>query len=153
MPGHLRLQLFDGHDGVTETEDPDRDVDGTLEAVANPLVATLYPKNRAHFLNILHASWPAGMVLGGFGVQIFGEGMKWGWKGQLALFLVPTLIYGIMFLGQHFPKSEASQKGLKLGEMLKDVGVIGAAVIGLFIGLFLFLTLRSMESRQWRGRR
>jgi MFS family permease len=109
---------------------------GTLEAVANPLVATLYPNNRAHFLNILHASWPAGMVLGGFAVQIFGQNMNWGWKAQLALFLVPTLIYGIMFLGQHFPKSEASEKGLRLGDMLKDVGIIGSAVIGLFIGLF-----------------
>src|SRR3954451_7567508 len=37
---------------------------GTLEAVANPLVATLYPSNRTHYLNILHASWPAGMVIG-----------------------------------------------------------------------------------------
>ena len=37
---------------------------GTLEAVANPLVATLFPKNRTHFLNILHASWPAGIVAG-----------------------------------------------------------------------------------------
>ena len=33
---------------------------GTLEAVANPLVATLFPKKRTHYLNILHASWPAG---------------------------------------------------------------------------------------------
>jgi len=38
---------------------------GTLEAVANPLVATLFPHNRTHYLNILHASWPAGLVLGG----------------------------------------------------------------------------------------
>src|SRR6476646_8444948 len=38
---------------------------GTLEAVANPLVATLFPNNRTHYLNILHASWPAGLVLGG----------------------------------------------------------------------------------------
>lgn len=110
---------------------------GTLEAVANPLVATLFPNNRAHYLNILHASWPAGMVLGGFCVQIFGQGMQWGWKAQLALFLVPTVIYGVIFLGQKFPRSAASEQGLKLGEMLKDVGVIGAAVIGLFIGLFM----------------
>jgi hypothetical protein len=34
------------------------------------------------------------------------------------------------------PKSEASAKGLKLGEMLKDVGMAGAAVIALFIWLF-----------------
>ena len=37
---------------------------GTLEAVANPLVATLFPNNRTHYLNILHASWPAGLVIG-----------------------------------------------------------------------------------------
>src|SRR5215207_1733654 len=30
---------------------------GTLEAVANPLVSTLFPSNRTHYLNILHASW------------------------------------------------------------------------------------------------
>src|SRR6185436_17306545 len=58
------------------------------------------------------------------------------WKIQLALFLVPAVFYGILFFGQKFPKSEASQKGLKLGEMLRDVGVIGAAVVGFFIFLF-----------------
>ncbi|HEU0008767.1 MAG TPA: MFS transporter [Verrucomicrobiae bacterium] len=110
---------------------------GTLEAVANPLVATLFPQNRTHFLNILHASWPAGLVLGGAAAGFLGQTLKWGWKAQLALFLLPTAIYGLMFLGQHFPKSEASQKGLKLGDMLNDVGVIGAAVVGFFVGLFV----------------
>src|SRR5687767_13693191 len=37
---------------------------GTLEAVANPLVATLFPHNRTHYLNILHASWPGGLIIG-----------------------------------------------------------------------------------------
>ena len=110
---------------------------GTLEAVANPLVATLFPEKRTHYLNILHASWPAGLVLGSFIGGYWGETLGWGWKTRLALFLVPTVIYGIMFLGQHFPKSEASQKGLKLGEMLTDVGIIGAAVVGFLVGLFV----------------
>ena len=38
---------------------------GFAEAVVNPLVATLFPKNRTHYLNILHAGWPAGLVVGG----------------------------------------------------------------------------------------
>jgi MFS family permease len=109
---------------------------GTLEAVANPLVATLFPNNRTHYLNILHASWPAGLVLGSFIGGYWGETLAWGWKTRLALFLIPTVIYGVMFFGQHFPKSEASQKGLKLGEMLRDVGVIGSAVVGFLVGLF-----------------
>ncbi len=101
---------------------------GTLEAVANPLVSTLFPKNRTHYLNILHASWPAGLVLGGLVGWILGDGMHWNWKLQLGLFLVPTALYGIAFLGQHFPKSEASEKGLSIGEMLKEVGILGSAV-------------------------
>src|SRR5512132_3737440 len=58
---------------------------GTLEAVANPLVATLYPHNRTHFLNILHASWPAGLVLGGACGWVLDDQLNWPWKWQLAL--------------------------------------------------------------------
>src|ERR1041384_3221611 len=78
---------------------------GTLEAVANPLVATLFPQNRTHFLNILHASWPAGLVIGSALGWVLDDKLQWNWKIQLALFLVPTVGYGIMFFGQHFPKS------------------------------------------------
>src|SRR4029453_7284281 len=83
---------------------------GTLEAVANPLVSTLFPNDRTHYLNILHASWPAGLVLGGLVGWILGDGMHVNWKLQLGLFLVPTALYGIAFFGQRFPKSEASAK-------------------------------------------
>jgi MFS family permease len=106
---------------------------GTLEAVANPLVATLFTVHRTHYLNILHASWPAGMVLGGF---IHSALANYSWKLQLACFLIPAVAYGLMFMGQKFPKSEASEKGLGLGEMLRDVGILGAAVVGLFVFLF-----------------
>ena len=86
---------------------------GTLEAVANPLVATLFPQNRTHYLNILHASWPAGLVLGGLVGWILGDQMHLSWKLQLGLFLVPTVGYGLMFMGQSFPKSEASASALR----------------------------------------
>jgi MFS family permease len=109
---------------------------GTLEAVANPLVATLFPDNRTHYLNILHASWPAGLVLGGFAGAFLGETLQWHWKSQLALFLVPTVVYGLIFLGQHMPKSEASQKGLTLGQMFNDVGMLGGLIVCFLLALF-----------------
>ena len=37
---------------------------GTCEAVINPLTATLFPRNKTHWLNILHAGWPGGLILG-----------------------------------------------------------------------------------------
>ncbi|MCU0797776.1 MAG: MFS transporter [Akkermansiaceae bacterium] len=111
---------------------------GTLEAVANPLVATLFPKNRTHYLNILHASWPLGMVFGGLIGWTLGSGENaWDWKWQLALYLVPTLAYGVMFFGQKYPKSEASAKGLKLGEMFKDVGILGTLIVSVMLFFFL----------------
>jgi MFS family permease len=109
---------------------------GTLEAVANPLVATAFPHNRTHYLNILHASWPAGLVLGAAAGWVLDDALQIHWKVQLALFLIPTLVYGVMFFGQQMPKSEASQRGLTLGEMFKDVGLLGGAVACFLVGLF-----------------
>jgi MFS family permease len=119
---------------------------GTLEAVANPLVSTLFPNNRTHYLNILHASWPAGLVLGGLVGWILGEGMQVSWKLQLGLFLVPTILYGVAFLGQSFPKSEASAKGLSVWTMMQEVGVLGALVACVLIGLFFKDQLGSILS-------
>ena len=109
---------------------------GTLEAVANPLVATLFPKNRTHYLNILHASWPAGMIIGVVLGWILGDKLEVPWKWQLALYLVPTVLYGLMFMGQKFPKSEASEKGLGFGQMFRDVGILGSLVICYLLAQF-----------------
>ena len=88
---------------------------GTLEAVANPLVATLFPNNRTHYLNILHASWPAGLVIGGLiGWTLGGEGGV-SWKIQLGLFLIPTVLYGIAFMGQKFPEIRSRRQGAQRG--------------------------------------
>lgn len=38
---------------------------GAVEAASNPMVAALYPEEKTHRLNILHAWWPAGIVVGG----------------------------------------------------------------------------------------
>ena len=109
---------------------------GTLEAVANPLVATLFPENRTHYLNILHASWPAGMVLGSVAGWILDDKMQVGWKTQLALYLIPTVLYAIMFMGQKFPQSEAAAKGGSFVQMFKPVGILGAVVACYLLSLF-----------------
>ena len=107
---------------------------GTLEAVANPLVATLFPQRRMHYLNILHASWPAGLIIGGLLTYFLGATVEW--KVLLALFLVPMLFYGALFFGQRMPTSEARERGLGFGAMFTDVGLLGAVVICLLLSQF-----------------
>jgi len=122
---------------------------GVLEAVSNPLVATLFPEKRTHYLNILHASWPAGLVLGGLCGWFLDDKLEWHWKYQLALYLIPTIIYGWMFFGQKYPKSEATEKGLGLGEMFRDVGVLGALVVAYLLVLFFNTNLGIDKASSW----
>ena len=112
---------------------------GIAEAVVNPLVATLFPKNKTHYLNILHAGWPGGLILGGLASYFMAGGADAKpvtWQVQISLFLVPVVLYGLMMLGQRFPNSEASSSGVSFKDMLGELGLVGAAVICCLLALF-----------------
>ncbi len=98
---------------------------GTCEAVINPLTATLFPQNKTHWLNLLHAGWPGGLILGAVIVFSFNnlvpEGTSIRWEYKLGTFLVPVLIYGAMMLGRKFPRSETSTSGVSMGTMILTV--------------------------------
>ena len=112
---------------------------GIAEAVVNPLVAALFPKNKTHYLNILHAGWPGGLILGGL-ASYFMAGNETTkaipWQIQISLFLVPVVLYGLMMIGQRFPKSEASGSGVSYRDMLGELGLAGTAVICCLLALF-----------------
>lgn len=120
---------------------------GIAEAVVNPLVATLFPHSKTHYLNILHAGWPAGLIVGGLLSFFMVEKVQW--EIQMAMFLIPTILYGLMLVGQKFPKSEASQKGVAYTDMLKQVGVLGAAIICVLLGMFFVKDLGLSTNLGW----
>jgi MFS family permease len=128
---------------------------GTCEAVINPLTATLFPKNKTHWLNILHAGWPGGLILGALIALVFNqfEGIRWELK--YGVFVIPVLLYGLMMLGRKFPQSEARVQGVKIGEMMSDVGMLGTAVAVFFIGFLLSSqivpSIPGLEKNGWIG--
>ncbi len=93
---------------------------GTCEAVINPLTATLYPNEKTHWLNILHAGWPGGLILGALLGLTFNFIGNVPWQVQICAFLVPTVAYGVLMLGKTFPRSEAAASGVTLGDMLLE---------------------------------
>jgi fucose permease len=100
---------------------------GTVEAVINPVVATVYSKQKTKWLNILHAGWPGGMVLGGLLILILMPGLDWRWK--VGLVLIPAAVYGLMMLRAKFPIHERVQAGISYKAMLQEAGVIGAVIV------------------------
>lgn len=116
---------------------------GTCEAVINPLTATLYPNNKTHWLNILHAGWPGGLILGalimlGFDLAVDSKMIEAvSWEIKWSVFLAPVLLFGLMMFNRPFPRSEASESGVSVREMMREVGMLGAAVVVFFIGLLL----------------
>ena len=111
---------------------------GTCEAVINPLTATLFPRNRTHWLNILHAGWPGGLVLGALVGLAFNQvpgGV--GWTIRWSVVLAPVLLYGLLMVGRRFPESEAKEHGIRTRDMMGELGVLGALVATLFVGLWL----------------
>ena len=89
---------------------------GSIEAACNPLIAALYPNNKTTKLNHFHVWFPGGIVIGGLLAFALGH-LGLGWKVQFAVMLVPTVIYGGMFLGQPFPRTERVESGVSTGEM------------------------------------
>ena len=99
---------------------------GTVEAYINPVVATLFNKDKTKWLNILHAGWPAGLVLGGLCTIALATCTDW--RLSLGLILIPAFIFVFLLIGLKFPKSEREQAGIGYLAMLKELGAFGALV-------------------------
>ncbi len=100
---------------------------GTVEAVINPVVATMFSKEKTKWLNILHSGWPGGLFLGGMLALAIGADVDWRWK--IGLILIPTLLYGFMMLGRKFPIHERVKAGVSYKVMLQEAGVLGALIV------------------------
>jgi len=91
---------------------------GLVEAVINPLAATLYPDEKTHRLNVLHAWWPGGLIIGGL-LAILMNQLNLSWQMKMGIVLIPTIIYGALIFGQKFPETERSAAGISTGEMIR----------------------------------
>lgn len=102
---------------------------GLCECVINPLIAQIYPENKTHYLNILHAGWPGGLIVGGLIGLFLGGSMSW--ELLWASFLIPVALYGFLVVTQPFPKSNVASSNVSFGQM---IGTLFAPML-----LFIFV--------------
>ena len=121
---------------------------GTVEAFINPVVATLFNKDKSKWLNILHAGWPAGMALGALFCAVFPESSLMFdsvWKFRFALCVLPVLAYAVLIVPSKFPVNERVAAGVSYRDMLKEVGAVGFFIIG-FLMYFAIMQLAGAQA-------
>lgn len=93
---------------------------GAVEAASNPMVAAVDPENKTHRLNVLHAWWPGGIVVGGLaGLAI--SVLEIPWQANLILLILPALLMAWLVLTTEFPVTERVAAGISYGAMFKEV--------------------------------
>jgi hypothetical protein len=70
------------------------------------------------------------------------------WEIQMTLFMIPVVFYGLMCLGQRFPKSEASRHGVPYGKMLAE---FAAPVLLLLLFVHALLGYVELGTDSWIG--
>ena len=121
---------------------------GVVEAVINPLCVSVFREEKTKAMNILHASWPAGIVFGGTIFLLFFMGdssntLTWV-DSKIAwwFMLLPTFAYAVMFaLCKKFPIDERVENNIPITEMYREFGGLGASLAITFIGYEFFSQL------------
>ncbi len=105
---------------------------GLVEGVINPLCSTLFPEDKTHRMNVLHAWWPGGLIIGGLlafcitkvmGLDgdVGAETATLGWRIKLLTILFVAVAYLVLIRGQRFPATERVSAGVSNREMLLDL--------------------------------
>jgi MFS family permease len=92
---------------------------GLAEAAINPLTAQLYPDDTTHRLNVLHAWYPGGLIVGGLAGFFLAD--VFSWQGILALILIPALATVVMALTTAFPPPGRNESGVSFADMILEV--------------------------------
>jgi MFS family permease len=105
---------------------------GLVEGVINPLCSTLFPREKTHRMNMLHAWWPGGLIIGGLIAvaitHLMGLGAAGtsaadatlGWQVKLSTVLVAAVAYLFMIRGQQFPPTERVAAGVPASDMFRE---------------------------------
>lgn len=93
---------------------------GFVESAINPATASLYPDDKTHRLNVLHAWWPAGLIVGGLSGLAINE-LGFNWQIALSIVFIPAVAFGLLNIGVKFPKTESSELDVSFGDMIGEI--------------------------------
>jgi fucose permease len=119
---------------------------GCVEGTVNPLVASLYPNNTTHWMNMLHAWWPMGVIVGGLtGVGAARLGVDW--RVILSLVAVFALLLGILTWRLEFPPTTSVK--MKIGSKSQFLEIFTRPSFFIWFALMLCTAATELAPGQW----
>jgi fucose permease len=119
---------------------------GAVEAGSNPLVTALYPEEKTHRLNILHAWWPAGIVAGGLlGIGLGSLSVAWQWN--LLILAAPGLLLAVLAGTAAFPVTERVAAGVSHADMYREV--LRSPSCFIWFGCMMLTATTELAPGQW----
>jgi MFS family permease len=119
---------------------------GAVEAGSNPMVTAIFPDDKTHRLNILHAWWPAGIVVGGLLGLAMGA-LDIPWQANLVMLMLPAVVLVWLALTTDFPVTERVASGVSYGEMFRELG--RQPMFLLWFGCMMLTVASELAPGQW----
>ena len=127
---------------------------GMVEAVCNPLVASIYPEEKTTKLNQFHLWFPGGIVIGSLVAFSFGK-LGLSWQVMMAVMLLPTIWYALQMERMEFPVTERVKNAVSDSDMYKSllnplfiiitIAMLGTATSEMFINQYVDVLLKSVS--------
>lgn len=120
---------------------------GCTEAACNPMIADAYEGVEMNSkLNRFHMWFPGGIVIGALISKFMTDGGL-PWQAQIAVIMLPTLVYALLFFGQEFPKAKVAE-ATSLGSNVK--AMLSPMFLFMFIAM-AFTAISEFGPNQWVG--
>lgn len=119
---------------------------GAMEAAVNPMTTALYPEDKTHRLNVLHAWWPAGIIAGGLiGFAVSTMGIPW--RMAMATAILPAVVVLMLSIGVRFPPTERAADGISFTDMLLEI--VRAPTFLIWLGAMLLTVSLELGPAAW----
>lgn len=113
---------------------------GSVEAACNPMIANMYDGNKTTMLNKFHVWFPGGIVIGALTSTLMTY-LGMGWQLQIAVMIIPTLIYAWMIFGQSFPE-EPESKTIDFKSLFPPIYLI-------IVAAFVLIAASDLTIQKW----
>lgn len=117
-----------------------------VEGTVNPLMGTLFPQGSTHYMSMLHAYYPAGLITGGV-LSVMSNPATRSWQYLFLVIAAIAVIYTLMTFSRQFAGTTSSALGVDFRNQF--VELLKRPSFFMWFGIMLFTSTMEIAPREW----